>query len=46
MQSRRFSARFDHPQEIELDGDGFGRAVAFRTTVDEGALRVRVPKES
>jgi len=45
VQARRFSARFETPQEIELDGDGFGRAVAFRTTVDEGALRVRVPQE-
>ncbi|WP_286344922.1 diacylglycerol/lipid kinase family protein [Frondihabitans sucicola] len=36
-----FTARFSRPEEIELDGDGFGRAVAFRAWVEPGALRVR-----
>ncbi|GAA4266222.1 diacylglycerol/lipid kinase family protein [Frondihabitans peucedani] len=31
------------PEDIELDGDGFGKAVGFRTRVDPGALTVRVP---
>jgi diacylglycerol kinase family enzyme len=31
------------PEEVELDGDGFGRADAFRTWIDAGGLTVRVP---
>ena len=34
-----------HPEEIELDGDGFGDATAFRTTIKPQALRVRIPAE-
>lgn len=30
-------------EEIELDGDGFGRAVGFSARMDAGALIVRVP---
>ena len=37
-------ARLSRPEEIELDGDGFGRAVAFKTWVEPGALAVRVPR--
>ncbi|WP_423919708.1 diacylglycerol/lipid kinase family protein [Frigoribacterium sp. 2-23] len=44
--AKRLTARLQEPQEIELDGDGFGRAVGFRTTVDPGALRIRVPAEA
>jgi diacylglycerol kinase (ATP) len=36
-----FTARFSRPEEIELDGDGFGRAVAFTAWIEPGALRVR-----
>ena len=31
------------PEEVELDGDSFGRADAFRTWIDPGGLTVRVP---
>ncbi|GAA4678388.1 diacylglycerol/lipid kinase family protein [Frondihabitans cladoniiphilus] len=34
-------ARFSRPEEIELDGDGFGKAVAFKAWVEPGSLRVR-----
>jgi len=34
------------PEEIELDGDGFGDAASFRTTIKPQALRVRVPRDS
>ncbi|WP_345061424.1 diacylglycerol/lipid kinase family protein [Leifsonia kafniensis] len=38
-----FTARFSRPEEIELDGDGFGKAVAFRAWIEHGKLRVRTP---
>jgi diacylglycerol kinase family enzyme len=37
----QFVARLSRPEEIELDGDGFGKAVAFRAWIEPGALRVR-----
>ena len=38
-----FTARFSRPEEIELDGDAFGKAVAFKAWVEPSELRVRVP---
>lgn len=38
-----FTARFSRPEEIELDGDGFGKAAAFKAWIEPGALRVRTP---
>lgn len=38
-----FTARFSRPEEIELDGDGFGKAVAFKAWIEPGKLLVRVP---
>ena len=40
---KKFVARLSKPEEIELDGDGFGKAVAFKTWIEPGALKVRVP---
>ncbi|QYF73004.1 diacylglycerol kinase family protein [Cryobacterium sp. PAMC25264] len=37
--------KLSHPEEIELDGDGFGTVSAFKARVDAGGLRVRVPRE-
>ncbi|MES2093009.1 MAG: diacylglycerol kinase family protein [Actinomycetota bacterium] len=37
-----FEATLTRPEEIELDGDGFGKAVGFRTRIEAGALIVRV----
>jgi len=34
-------ARFSRPEEIELDGDGFGRAAAFKAWIEPSSLRVR-----
>jgi diacylglycerol kinase (ATP) len=34
------------PEEIELDGDGFGEATGFRATIKPQGLRVRVPQEA
>lgn len=42
----RFTIALDRPELIELDGDEFGEAVGFRTWVEPGALRVRVPAGS
>ncbi|WP_424466907.1 diacylglycerol/lipid kinase family protein [Pseudoclavibacter helvolus] len=42
----RFVARLSRPEEIELDGDSFGTAVAFNAWLDAGALTVRVPREA
>ncbi len=39
----RFTARLSRPEAIELDGDGFGKAIAFDAWIDAGALAVRVP---
>ncbi|TFC69316.1 diacylglycerol kinase family protein [Cryobacterium sp. TMT2-4] len=38
--------RLNRPEEIELDGDGFGTAVAFKTWVDAGSLTLRVPSDA
>jgi diacylglycerol kinase (ATP) len=39
------SLRLNRPEEIELDGDGFGKAIAFKTWLDAGGLTVRVPSD-
>lgn len=36
--------RVDGPEPFELDGDAFGHVVALDLAVDEGGLRVRVPR--
>lgn len=41
--AKRFVARMSKPEEIELDGDGFGKAVAINAWIEPGALTVRVP---
>lgn len=40
-----FTARLSAPEEIELDGDGFGKTVAFKAWIEPRALRVRVPRQ-
>ncbi|PPF90094.1 diacylglycerol kinase [Subtercola sp. Z020] len=42
----RFVARLSRPEEIELDGDGFGKATAFNAWIEPGALKVRVPADA
>lgn len=42
----KFVARMSKPEEIELDGDGFGEAVAINAWIEPGALSVRVPAEA
>jgi diacylglycerol kinase family enzyme len=43
LTGRSFVARFSRPEEYELDGDPFGKAVAIRVLVEPLALKVRVP---
>jgi diacylglycerol kinase (ATP) len=44
VKAETLSVTLDHPEEIELDGDGFGTVAGFDTWVDKGGLRVRVPR--
>ncbi|MEO7588613.1 MAG: diacylglycerol kinase family protein [Arachnia sp.] len=39
----RLTARLSRPEGIELDGDVFGEATAFKAWMEPGALTVRVP---
>ncbi|MGO4536463.1 diacylglycerol/lipid kinase family protein [Leifsonia sp. 2MCAF36] len=39
-----FIMRLSRPEEVELDGDLFGRASALRTWVDPSSLTVKVPR--
>lgn len=43
VQAQSLAARFDSPQHIELDGDGFGEVTAARIRVRPQALTIRVP---
>jgi diacylglycerol kinase (ATP) len=38
--------RLEKEEDIELDGDPFGRAIGFRVQVLPGGLTVRVPQDS
>jgi diacylglycerol kinase family enzyme len=39
-------ARMSRPEEIELDGDEFGKAAAFHAWIEPGGLTVRVPADA
>lgn len=43
VKGRRLEVMLSRPEELELDGDSFGRTRAFRTWIDAGGLTVRVP---
>jgi hypothetical protein len=44
LKGREFVMRLSRPEEVELDGDLFGRASALRTWVEAGGLTVKVPR--
>lgn len=44
VKGRRLEVLLSRPEELELDGDSFGRTRAFRTWIEPGGLAVRVPK--
>ncbi|MDN4597037.1 diacylglycerol/lipid kinase family protein [Leifsonia virtsii] len=46
LKGREFVMRLNRPQEVDLDGDLFGRASALRTWVDPLSLIVKVPRTS
>ncbi|MEO6944343.1 MAG: diacylglycerol kinase family protein [Lacisediminihabitans sp.] len=43
---KQVTARLSRPEEIELDGDGFGKATAFKVWIEPGALSVRISSAS
>jgi diacylglycerol kinase (ATP) len=45
MKGAKFTARLSRPEEYELDGDPFGKAVALRAWVEPLGLTIRVPDE-
>jgi diacylglycerol kinase family enzyme len=45
MKGKSFTARLSRPEEYELDGDPFGKAIALRATVEHLGLVVRVPAD-
>jgi len=46
VKGKDLSVTLSRPEEIELDGDGFGETTAFRATIKPQALRVRVPRDA
>lgn len=44
LKGREFVMRLSRSEEVELDGDLFGRASALRTWVDPSSLTVKVPR--
>jgi diacylglycerol kinase (ATP) len=45
IKASKITARLDHPEDFELDGDDFGEAIAFRAHVEAGGLLVRIPAD-
>lgn len=45
LKGASFEVTLDRPEEFELDGDDFGHVVGFKTVVDPGALKVRIPED-
>ncbi|MGV8911174.1 MAG: diacylglycerol/lipid kinase family protein [Rhodoglobus sp.] len=44
VKAKQMTVRLNHAEEIELDGDSFGKAVAFKTRIKPAGLRMRVPR--
>lgn len=45
LKAATITARLDRPEEFELDGDEFGKAIAFRARIEPRGLLVRVPAD-
>ncbi|HTE61700.1 MAG TPA: diacylglycerol kinase family protein [Solirubrobacteraceae bacterium] len=45
LKASTITARLDRAEEFELDGDEYGKAVAFRAHIEPLALAVRVPAD-
>jgi diacylglycerol kinase (ATP) len=46
LRGKELVLKLSRPEEVELDGDSFGRATSIRTWVDPGSLIVRVPADA
>ncbi|MFB2583515.1 diacylglycerol/lipid kinase family protein [Herbiconiux liukaitaii] len=46
LKGKELVLRLQRPEEIELDGDGFGKAIGLKTWVDAGGLVVKVPADA
>lgn len=44
LKGRELIVKLSRPEDVELDGDLFGRVSSMRTRIEPGALRVRVPR--
>ena len=45
LKGRELILRLSRPEDVELDGDLFGKATAIKTWVEPGSLAVRMPPE-
>jgi diacylglycerol kinase family enzyme len=45
IKAATITARLDHPEGFELDGDEFGEAIALRARIDPHGLVVRIPAD-
>jgi diacylglycerol kinase family enzyme len=45
LRGKELRVRLSHPEEVELDGDPFGKAIGMVTRVAAGELTVRVPAD-
>ncbi len=45
IKAATITARLDHPQDFELDGDDYGEAIALRARVEPHGLLVRIPAD-
>jgi len=45
VKAKSVTVKLKASQDIEIDGDEFGKAIGFRTSVKPGGLTVRVPRE-
>jgi diacylglycerol kinase (ATP) len=45
IKASAITARLDRQEEFELDGDDYGKAIAFRAHVEPGGLLVRIPAD-
>ncbi|WP_105035795.1 diacylglycerol/lipid kinase family protein [Cryobacterium aureum] len=46
VRAEELSIRLERPEQIELDGDGFGEAAAFDVRVNPGGLTIKFPSSS
>jgi diacylglycerol kinase family enzyme len=45
-QGHTFTARFDQPEPLELDGDDVGQVIAFRSWIDHNAVTLKEAKRN